>query len=82
MSIEKAREHIDLARKQWDDASVDSWEPEEPESCVSNVFYAYENLIVAVGRLLEFDGGAITMIRLSWPPSWRVRASSRRISMT
>jgi len=50
MSIRKAREHLDLAKKQWDDAAVDSWEPEEPESCVSNVFYAYENLIVAVAE--------------------------------
>jgi hypothetical protein len=50
MSIKKAREHVNLARKQWDDASVDSWEPEEPESCVSNVFYAYENVIVAAAE--------------------------------
>ena len=52
MSIEEAREHVELARKQWNDAAVDSWEPEEPESCVSNVFYAYENLIVAVAEAL------------------------------
>jgi uncharacterized protein (UPF0332 family) len=50
MSVKKAREHVDLARKQWDDAAVDSWEPEEPESCVSNTFYAYENLVVAVAE--------------------------------
>ena len=50
MSVKKARAHLDLAKKQWDDASVDSWEPEEPESCVSTVFYAYENLIVAVAE--------------------------------
>lgn len=50
MSVRKAREHLDLAKKQLDDAAVDSWEPEEPESCVSNVFYAYENLIVTVAE--------------------------------
>jgi hypothetical protein len=50
MNIKKAREHIDLARKQCNNASVDSWEPAEPESCVSNVFYAYENVIVAASE--------------------------------
>lgn len=50
MSLEAAREHLDLASKQWDRACSDAWEPSDPASCVTNVFYAYENLIVAVAE--------------------------------
>src|SRR5437763_1637728 len=50
MSLDEARNHLDLAREQWDHACTDSWEPEEPASCVTNVFYAYENLIVAAAE--------------------------------
>jgi hypothetical protein len=48
--LEAARAHLDLARKQWERASSDAWEPTDPASCVTNVFYAYENLIVAVAE--------------------------------
>ena len=48
MNLEEARNHLDLARKQFDQAQIDSWEPQEPASCVTNVFYAYENVIVAL----------------------------------
>jgi hypothetical protein len=50
MSLETAREHLDVARNQRDHAATDSWEPAEPASCVTNVFYAYENLIVAMAE--------------------------------
>jgi hypothetical protein len=50
MSLEIARQHLDLASVQLDRAQTASWEPAEPESCVSNAFYAYENLIVAVAE--------------------------------
>ncbi len=50
MDLDKARTHLKLASKQRDKAATDSWEPEEPESCVTNVFYAYENIVVAVAE--------------------------------
>ncbi len=55
MDLIEARDHLDLAKKQWDSAATDSWEPEEPESCVSNVFYAYENVIVALCEALNVE---------------------------
>ena len=50
MDLEQARNHLNLARKQWDKAATDSWEPQEPASCVTNVFYAYENVVVALAE--------------------------------
>jgi hypothetical protein len=50
MSLEKARTHLELAVKQLEKAQCDSWEPEDASSCVTNTFYAYENLIVAVAE--------------------------------
>jgi hypothetical protein len=50
MDLEKAREHLTLAKAQWDKASVAWWEPADPAQCVTNAFYAYENLIVAVAE--------------------------------
>jgi len=50
MSLEAAREHLDLASEQWERASTDAWEPSDAASCVTNAFYAYENLIVAVAE--------------------------------
>jgi len=50
MSLEAAREHLNLASQQWERASSDAWEPADAPSCVTNVFYAYENLIVAVAE--------------------------------
>jgi hypothetical protein len=59
MDLHSARAHLDLAKKQWDRAATDWWEPADPASCVTNAFYAYENLIVAVaeshGRAWERD---------------------------
>jgi uncharacterized protein (UPF0332 family) len=52
MDLIKARDHLELAQKQLDSAQTDSWEPAEPESCVTYVFYAYENAIVAVSEAL------------------------------
>jgi hypothetical protein len=50
MSLEEAREHLDLASEQWERAATDAWEPSDAASCVTKVFYAYENLIVAVAE--------------------------------
>lgn len=53
MSLEAAREHLDLASKQWERATSDAWEPSDPASCVTNAFYAYENLIVAAAEATD-----------------------------
>jgi uncharacterized protein (UPF0332 family) len=50
MNLTNARDSLDRAQKQWDSAATDSWEPAEPESCVSSVFYAYENVVVALAE--------------------------------
>jgi hypothetical protein len=50
MSLEAAREHLDLASEQWERAATDAWEPSDAASCITKVFYAYENLIVAVAE--------------------------------
>jgi len=50
MGLEDARKHLDLAAAQWDRASTDWYEPADPASCVTNSFYAYENLIVAAAE--------------------------------
>jgi hypothetical protein len=50
MDLEAARKHIELAKKQWERASSDAWEPADPASCITNLFYAYENLIVALAE--------------------------------
>jgi hypothetical protein len=50
VNLAKARSHLALAREQWDKAATDSWEPKEPASCVTNVFYAYENVVVALAE--------------------------------
>src|SRR5580692_6031502 len=50
MSLKEARKHVNLAKAQWDKASVAWWEPADPATCATNVFYAYENLIVAVAE--------------------------------
>jgi uncharacterized protein (UPF0332 family) len=50
MSLDEAREHLDLAMEQWERACTDAWEPSDAASCVTNAFYAYENLIVAVAE--------------------------------
>lgn len=50
MNLKEARKHADLARKQWEKAATDAWEPEDAAGCVTNAFYAYENLIVAVAE--------------------------------
>jgi hypothetical protein len=53
MSLKEARKHVKLAKAQWDKASVAWWEPADPATCATNVFYAYENLIVAVAEAHE-----------------------------
>jgi hypothetical protein len=53
MDLKISRKHLELARKQLDNASTDSWEPAAPESCVANVFYAYENVVVALSEALD-----------------------------
>jgi len=51
-NLDIARSHLELASKQWDKAAVHSWEPSEPAECVTLVFYAYENAIVAAAEAL------------------------------
>jgi hypothetical protein len=50
--VAEARRHLDRAKKQWDQAVVDSWEPAEPGECVTKCFYAYENALVAAATAL------------------------------
>jgi uncharacterized protein (UPF0332 family) len=50
MVLEEARKHLDLAKEQWESATCDAWGPEDAAGCVTNAFYAYENLIVAVAE--------------------------------
>jgi uncharacterized protein (UPF0332 family) len=50
MTLKSARKHLTLAMRQRDRASTDAWEPTDHASCVTNVFYAYENLIVATAE--------------------------------
>ena len=48
--VNKARRHLTLATRQWDDAYTASWEPTEPADCVSDCFYAFENAVVAAAN--------------------------------
>jgi hypothetical protein len=50
MDLEKAREHLNLARTQLDKASIAWWAPSDPATCVTHAFYSYENLIVSVAE--------------------------------
>ncbi len=50
MDLKEARKHLDLAKEQWESAACAAWEPEDAAGCVTNAFYAYENLIVAVAE--------------------------------
>src|SRR5437764_1268647 len=50
MDLDAARDHLELAQEQWEKASTAWWEPADPASCVTNAFYAYENLVVAVAE--------------------------------
>lgn len=50
MDFEEARAHLDLAKEQWEKAATAWWEPSDPASCVTNAFYSYENLIVALAE--------------------------------
>ena len=45
--IQDARKRLALARKQWDEAVTDSWEPAEPADCVTKSFYGFENALMA-----------------------------------
>jgi hypothetical protein len=53
MNLTEARKRFEHAKKQLDEAASDSWEPQDPPSCVTNVFYAYENLIVALAEAFD-----------------------------
>jgi hypothetical protein len=50
MNLKGARKHLDLAKEQWESATSAAWEPEDAAGCVTNAFYAYENLVVAVAE--------------------------------
>jgi hypothetical protein len=49
-NLDIARSHLKLAFNQWDQAAIHSWEPSEPAQCVTLVFYAYENAVVAAAE--------------------------------
>jgi uncharacterized protein (UPF0332 family) len=42
-----ARQRLDTAKEQWEQAAVHSWEPAEPAECVTKCFYAFENALTA-----------------------------------
>jgi uncharacterized protein (UPF0332 family) len=47
--LEESRKYLKRAREQLDKACVDSWDPaEDAASCITNSFYAYENVVVAL----------------------------------
>jgi hypothetical protein len=48
------RSHLQLASAQCDEATVHAWEPPEPAQCVSLVFYAYENAVVAAAEAVGY----------------------------
>lgn len=50
MDLDEARKHLYLTKRQWESAACAAWEPEDAAGCVTNAFYAYENLIVAVAE--------------------------------
>lgn len=50
--LKEANAHLARAKDQWNRATVDSWEPEEPADCVTKCFYSYENALVAAATAL------------------------------
>lgn len=50
--LKEANAHLGRARAQWDQATVDAWEPAEPADCVTKCFYSYENALVAAATAL------------------------------
>ncbi len=50
--LKEARARLRVAKGQWDGASIDSWEPQEPAECVTKCFYAYENALTAAATAL------------------------------
>lgn len=50
--LKEAEAHLARARKQWNGAAVDSWDPAEPADCVTKCFYSYENALVAAATAL------------------------------
>lgn len=50
--LKDADAHLVRARDQWNSATVDAWEPEEPADCVTKCFYSYENALVAAATAL------------------------------
>ena len=51
--VAEARNRLQLATKQFDDACTASWEPPDPAECVSKCFYAFENAVVAAATALS-----------------------------
>ena len=51
VSLERAKEHVARADRQWDRVALASWSPEDPESAVTWAFYAYENCVTALAEL-------------------------------
>ena len=50
--MREAEQRLQTARKQWDQAAVDSWDPAEPAECVTKCFYGFENAVTAAAIAL------------------------------
>lgn len=44
--VGEAREQLELANRQWDDAAAAAWDPPDAADCVSKCLYAFENAVV------------------------------------
>src|SRR4051794_6618390 len=53
--ITKARKHLRIANRQWNDASTAWFPPTDAADCVSKCFYAFENAVVAAATVLDIE---------------------------
>jgi hypothetical protein len=50
--VKEARDLLQLARRQAEQAAIHSWDPAEPAECVTKCFYSYENALTAAAAAL------------------------------
>jgi uncharacterized protein (UPF0332 family) len=53
--LKRAHASLGVAKKQFEKASVHSWEPSDPAQCVTMAFYSYENALVAAAVGLAYE---------------------------
>jgi hypothetical protein len=53
--LELANKYLRRAKEQYDEAAVDSWEPQQPADCVTKCFYSYGNAISAAAAAVGLD---------------------------